>query len=298
MSNYKVTSNSIPNGTYYLKDEIFFTDNCLILLKSINECRLISETHSIDQSTKGKLAGGILGLAVAGPLGAVAGLIVGGKKNIDEIDFFCKLDDGRSFVARCNSSEYSEFQTQFSLNNKKESFEEKIASEDISLNSNIKEQKNCPSCDEIIKLNARKCRFCDHKFNLVEGPIFESGFLDFKMHFDRECLKYKELHISDKDLQLTFYIARAINNVHSRVSENYSIKKTADFFASNWSDGFEDNDGETPDQVYARLSKQYDLGYLLNSLFFEDSDQVGKVNDHDINSCAIEAIEEFKNRFS
>ena len=54
----------------------------------------------------GKAAWGVVGLAALGPLGAIAGLFLGGNKK--EICFICTLKNGKSFMATADSRVYQQ----------------------------------------------------------------------------------------------------------------------------------------------------------------------------------------------
>lgn len=297
---FNVTSNSIPNGIYFIQGTIFFNDECVLFFNSFKECKLISELHLNEQTTQGRLAGGLLGLAVAGPLGAIAGLFVGGKKNIDEIDFFCELDDGRSFVAKCSTPDWSEFQTTFYANRKSaitEDLNAEVASKKpIASSKKIKNEttKNCPACDESIKINARICRYCSFKFDLVPDEISSKGIIDFKNHFNLPEYKYEEGDLNDADLRITYYICRAIEARFSQLNPNYSVANMVDFFASRWSMHNEDEDYESPDEFYERLANTSALGDILNEMLIGNSVEYDAATTASIDKLALDAIAEFR----
>lgn len=72
---------------------------------------LAGNIHSIDiltEENKNKLVGkagwGLVGLAVFGPAGALAGLLLGGKKK--EVSFVCELKDGKKFIGTADPQTY------------------------------------------------------------------------------------------------------------------------------------------------------------------------------------------------
>jgi hypothetical protein len=52
----------------------------------------------------GTVAGGALGAIALGPLGLLAGVLVGGNRK--EVVFICKFKDGRKLMAKCKSKSY------------------------------------------------------------------------------------------------------------------------------------------------------------------------------------------------
>jgi len=82
-----------------------------IPLDQVSSVEVASEE---DTRTVGRTAGwGIAGALVAGPLGAVAGGILGGKKNT--VTFICKLKDGRRFVGVMKKKQYQNLAAPFLL---------------------------------------------------------------------------------------------------------------------------------------------------------------------------------------
>jgi len=71
-------------------------------------------TEETVQKAGGTVGWGIAGALIAGPLGALAGGYIGGRKN--EATFVCELRDGRKFIGVMNSRLFTELQAPFLLN--------------------------------------------------------------------------------------------------------------------------------------------------------------------------------------
>ena len=71
----------------------------------IESVELITEENK--HKIAGKLAWGAAGLLVFGPAGALAGLLLGGRKK--EVCFACVLKDGKKFVAVTDPETHKKF---------------------------------------------------------------------------------------------------------------------------------------------------------------------------------------------
>ncbi|MEQ1560657.1 MAG: hypothetical protein ABL933_17180 [Methyloglobulus sp.] len=87
----------------------------------------------------GTVGWGAVGGVLLGPVGLLAGLLVGGRGK--DVTFVCKLKDGRKFMATVPSKVYTELSA-------------------VLLN----DTKKCPRCAEYVKQEATACRFCNLKF--------------------------------------------------------------------------------------------------------------------------------------
>lgn len=309
---FEVASETVPSGTYHLQDSLFTRTGGFLLTSSFISCELLGEMRSTEHTNSGRLAGGVLGLAVAGPLGALAGLMTGGKKTIDETDFFCELDDGRSFVAKCNGAAYSKFKAVVATNNAERRRDAIVAASESAVAiasqlSTTKElthtspdnsQKDCPSCAESVKFRARNCRYCGHKFELVTGQKFGTGFSDFKKHFDCYPFDSETVEISDQDLAITFYIFRAVENQFKHISAKYTLQELKDIPAYEWGDAYIEEE-ETPDEYYVRLSKieGNHIGSRINKLALRNDNPDDPDRDAEVHACVTEAIEEYHRKF-
>ncbi len=75
------------------------TEKIWSIPESINLNEMVENVEILTEENKHKLLGkagwGLIGLATFGPAGALAGLLLGGKKK--EIAFVCHLKDGKKF---------------------------------------------------------------------------------------------------------------------------------------------------------------------------------------------------------
>ena len=111
---------TIHAGDFKKGDNHIFTNNTFLLDRSNDfapeyekiSILLVREVTIATEENVKKL-GGAIGLGVAGgilfgPVGLLAGLLVGGKRK--EVTFICKLQDGRKFLGTCKEKIYKEIQ--------------------------------------------------------------------------------------------------------------------------------------------------------------------------------------------
>jgi hypothetical protein len=82
----------------------FFREN--IQPRQIESVQLASEQAVI--SVGGAAAFGTAGALLLGPVGLLAGLVLGGRGN--KTTFICKLTDGRKFIATANTKVFKELE--------------------------------------------------------------------------------------------------------------------------------------------------------------------------------------------
>ena len=75
-----------------------------IYVTEISELELASE-ESV-KKIGGTVGWGFVGGALLGPVGLLAGLLAGGRSK--EVNFVCKLKDGRKFMAKASSKLYTD----------------------------------------------------------------------------------------------------------------------------------------------------------------------------------------------
>ena len=81
----------IPNDLMAIGDQ-------KIMLSDLSGSSVVSDKHETSYTGVGRVAGGILGAALLGPIGAAGGLLAGGKTRVDETIILCCLFDGRTFT--------------------------------------------------------------------------------------------------------------------------------------------------------------------------------------------------------
>lgn len=137
----------------------------LVELDLLQSCTVVSDRHEAYQTGIGRVAGGIIGAALLGPIGAAGGLLAGGKRRIDETIILCKLFDGRTFTAECSQLTAAKFSQLANSNiiakattNRQNDVvvtqQQTVATDDT---------VECPMCAEFIKSKAKICRFCGYK---------------------------------------------------------------------------------------------------------------------------------------
>lgn len=80
-----------------------------------NEHIPMSQVEALEIATEenlkkmgGAIGWGIVGGIALGGIGAVAGLLAGGRSK--EVTFVCKFKDGRKLLGKCNSKEFADIQ--------------------------------------------------------------------------------------------------------------------------------------------------------------------------------------------
>lgn len=137
----------------------------VVELDLLQSCTVVSDRHEAYQTGIGRVAGGILGAALLGPIGAAGGLLAGGKRRIDETIILCSLFDGRSFTAECSQLTAAKF-SQIANSNlmSKASGDRNIEVARIQPQINpLDDTVECPMCAEFIKSKAKICRYCGYK---------------------------------------------------------------------------------------------------------------------------------------
>jgi len=137
----------------------------VVELDLLQSCTVVSDRHEAYQTGIGRVAGGILGAALLGPIGAAGGLLAGGKRRIDETIILCRFFDGRTFTAECSQLTAAKF-SQIAHSNLigKNSNNRQLDIGDSKPQVTISDDTiECPMCAEFIKSKAKICRFCGYK---------------------------------------------------------------------------------------------------------------------------------------
>lgn len=122
-------------------------DKFIIPLEEISSIDIL--TNENKKKLLGTVGGGALGWAVLGPLGGVAGILLGGNKNI--LTLAVNLNDDRGFIAQCNSTTYAHILKHTSYTKENNSSQDNI-------------HESCPKCGKNVKNGSSVCRYCLHKF--------------------------------------------------------------------------------------------------------------------------------------
>lgn len=114
MSNIKVLAGDIVEGDYSLKSSWSgeTTLKSFLGLERINLDHEVRDVEILTEENKkkflGSFVGGVIGAAVLGPAGLLAGAFTGGQKK--QITFACYLKDGRKFLAVTDAKTFSKIQ--------------------------------------------------------------------------------------------------------------------------------------------------------------------------------------------
>lgn len=169
---YWVTSGALEPGIWRLQKETFTNGKAAIRLQRIVSCIIVKDEHGTTQSGSGRIAGGILGAALLGPIGAIGGLLSGGKRRVDETIIHCGLDDNRAFTAESSQVGAATLIRIAQQNTRTVLISKNDASPTETTNS---DQMECPQCAELIKRRAKVCRFC--RANLTNAAPLGEGIV-------------------------------------------------------------------------------------------------------------------------
>lgn len=203
----------------------------IVELDLLQSCIVVSDRHEAYQTGIGRVAGGIIGAALLGPIGAAGGLLAGGKRRIDETIILCRLFDGRTFTAECSQLTAAKFNQIASANLVSKASNTNLQGSVVAIEPQrapSDDTVECPMCAESIKSKAKICRFCGYKVSEEREARFTKITLDADTEhihsFNDLYLKYIEnvdyedvFSESDVRLILTAYI-----KIHSiRKQESY-----------------------------------------------------------------------------
>lgn len=177
-----VEGSAFPSGLYRLEDGILSGSGVRVnLAEKLVSVQIISSVDQLNRTYSGTLASGVVGFALLGPLGAVGGMLVGGrKKHIQSTIIMGVLDDGRVFLVDGTPSNFASLTALASTRNKRIDVIDATVTKNIKISSatqsdvasvEMKRQKKsvvklkpderkCPNCFEIVKSAAIKCKHC------------------------------------------------------------------------------------------------------------------------------------------
>lgn len=165
-----VQGGSFPAGKYILSNDKFSNGEIAVKISKLVSCTIVKDEHSTIQSGTGRIAGGILGAALLGPIGALGGLLAGGKRRVDQTVVLCGFDDNRTFTAESTQLGAANLVriVQVNLNSTRN---QKHVVPSVSIVED--DQIECPQCAELIKRKAKICRYCG--ISLVDNPILSKA---------------------------------------------------------------------------------------------------------------------------
>jgi hypothetical protein len=194
-----VNSGGIDAGAWVLSGDQIERNGKILFLKELVTCTVVSDKHETHQTFVGRIAGGILGAAILGPIGAAGGLLTGGKTRIDETVILCLLADGRSFSATVSQLTSAKLQ-QLSQRNAI-TYGQSQSQAPSSLSDTVigidcaSDSVECPMCAETIKAKAKICRYCGFKLHEEEEKILLSLYADPSIetvvYLDEQIKKYR-----------------------------------------------------------------------------------------------------------
>jgi hypothetical protein len=113
MANVKIHAGDFRKGnsTAHFGSFALKTDNDWLIGESIPFSELESVEVATEESVKrlgGTIGWGVVGAAALGPIGFLAGLLLGGRRN--EVTFVAKFKDGRKMLATTDSTLFKKLQ--------------------------------------------------------------------------------------------------------------------------------------------------------------------------------------------
>jgi len=181
-----VKSGDIELGMWGIAKDLMAINESVIWLEDLLQCTPVSDRHEEYQTGVGRLAGGILGGVLLGPIGAVGGILVGGQTKIDETIVFCTLADGRTFSGEVSQLTSARLQQIASRNAKLNLVSPSLSQPVSDLAPSVSGlETECPMCAELIKAKAKICRYCGYKIfeekekfllSLQSNSLVESTF--------------------------------------------------------------------------------------------------------------------------
>jgi hypothetical protein len=215
---YWLKSGDFETGIWSLKDGFLENGKNTINISNLLYCKFVKDEHSTSQSGIGRIAGGIIGGVLLGPVGAIGGLLSGGRKRIDETIIICAFSDQKSFIAESTQVGAAHLIRIAEINLR--------GSQNASINNNnysselSEEQYECPECAEVIKKKAKICRYCgaqvNFKFDTTETASKDIGEID--------CFKY---FISDYKSQVENFCFKDEEAIKKIIRSWFNIEKEA-----------------------------------------------------------------------
>lgn len=177
------------SGFLRLEDGFFIKDKIAINSSRLIHCNIVKDEHKTTQSGIGRIAGGIIGGALLGPIGAIGGLLSGGKKKIDQTIVMCTFDDNRTFIAETTQVDAANLQRISEINKlKKSNFKNTLVD---NINVELSDQYECPECAELVKIKAKKCKHCGAELNYLNIVRVEEVKKSENNNFSKFILDYK-----------------------------------------------------------------------------------------------------------
>lgn len=234
---------SLPSGSYVLDNNFFRqwgTSDPGLNLSLFSTCDIILDVHQTTHTSSGRIAGGILGAVVAGPLGAVAGLMTGGKKTVDKTEVYCSLIDGRGFKAECSRESAAALRAAvLTVQRTNTSINTERTDNAKTSKTPAERTKECPQCAETVKLKAKICRFCNHVFEVDERQTMleilkkDPQYAKFISAFD-QYKKLANVDVQDEDFEMVYRICQAVSEKFLPIHEDYEIDNLACYAAQSF----------------------------------------------------------------
>ncbi|ENG7537186.1 hypothetical protein ABVE29_003289 [Providencia stuartii] len=102
-ANFPYSEISITSGAFFIKEGVFQFNGECVLANKIKTIDIASEDSV--KKVGGALGWGVAGGVLLGPIGAIAGIFLGGNKK--EVTFIVELEDGRKFMGTTDTKSYT-----------------------------------------------------------------------------------------------------------------------------------------------------------------------------------------------
>lgn len=164
-ANFKNDEISIINGSFYIKTKLLQLTGERVEKNDI--VSLDTATESNVKKVGGALGWGVVGATLLGPVGAIAGIILGG--NNKDTTFVAELSEGRKFIGTVSTGEYLKVKSNLDVGERIDVCDKLTAPLDIVANN---DSDIDIAFDDAVQLST-KTKIFNHDFIMKELGVSE-----------------------------------------------------------------------------------------------------------------------------